>query len=146
MGFRGNAGLAPIAYRGCDNAIESNSVNTLNKVGGYLWDSPKQSGGAYLSGSDIHGAYASMNSGAARVGTDTPSVSVPTAGYTQLSGGGQSVIQTGAGTYEMVNAPMNAREMNQACLKTGGGRRKSSQKRRSNKRRSNRKSSKKNRS
>jgi hypothetical protein len=74
----------------------------------------------------------------------TPSpldVMAPTARYTQLENPGD-LIHSSAGTNIMINKPMGSLEMNAACLKTGGSRRKN-RKTRAN--RSNRKGSRKNR-
>jgi hypothetical protein len=81
----------------------SGASDTLNVQGGYLW-------------SGKGGAQHSM----------TPSpldVMAPTARYTQLENPGD-VLQSAAGTNIMINKPMGSSEMNPACLKTGGGRRK----------------------
>lgn len=93
---------------------DSGAAGMLNKVGGPLWDGPvpSQRGGAYP-------ATASAS--------DSAVYEAPTAGYTHLRNMGDS-FQTAAGTYEMINVPENARIMSPACLKTGGGRRRSSRK------------------
>jgi hypothetical protein len=82
----------------------------MNRIGGPLWDGPAKSemlGGAYAAVADASSSL---------------TLTEPTAGYSHLRGP-QDIINTAAGTYEMVNVPLNARIMNQACLKTGGGRR-----------------------
>jgi hypothetical protein len=89
----------------------------------------------------LGGAYAAVADASNSLG-----LTQPTAGYSHLKGPAD-IIDTAAGTYEMVNIPENARVMNQACLKTGGARRgrgrKSSRKGRKANRKSSRKASRK---
>jgi len=81
----------------------SGAADTLNVQGGYLW---------------------SGKGGAQQAMTPSPlDVMAPTARYTQLENPGD-VLQSAAGTNLMINKPMGSNEMNPACLKTGGGRRK----------------------
>jgi hypothetical protein len=73
------------------------------------------------------GAYTAEASAASSLNIDNPNSEfyiVPKAGYTHLDKP-SDVIYTAAGTLEMINIPENARMMNPACLKTGGGRRRS---------------------
>jgi hypothetical protein len=95
---------------------DSGAAGLLNKVGGPLWDGPVPGRG------QMGGAYPAMASAA-----DSAVYEAPTAGYTHLRNPGDS-FQTAAGTYEMINVPENARVMSAACLKTGGGRKRSSRK------------------
>jgi len=81
----------------------SGAADTLNVQGGYLW---------------------SGKGGAQQAMTPSPlDVMAPTARYTQLENPGD-LIHSSAGTNIMINKPMGSLEMNAACLKTGGGRRK----------------------
>lgn len=93
---------------------DSGAAGVLNKVGGPLWDGSMlgQSGRGNMQG----GANPAIANAA-----DSAVYEVPTAGYTHLRNGADS-IQTAAGTLEMINVPENARVMSAACLKTGGGR------------------------
>jgi len=98
------SGYSPVSSIGCEASRsvvpDSSASNTLNKVGGPLWDGPKVGGGAESA---------------------APFEILKTAGYTQLSGP-DSAINTSAGTKLMINYPADARIMNPACLKTGGSR------------------------
>jgi hypothetical protein len=111
---------------------DSGAAGMLNKVGGPLWDGP------VLPRGQMGGAYPATASA-----SDSAVYEAPTAGYTHLRNPGDS-FQTAAGTYEMINVPENARVMSAACLKTGGGRKRSSRKqKKSRKGRKNRKGSRK---
>jgi hypothetical protein len=73
----------------------------------------------------LGGAYTAEASAASSLNVTNPNSEfyiVPKAGYTHLEKP-SDVIYTSAGTLEMINIPENARTMNPACLKTGGGRR-----------------------
>ena len=109
MGAARTAGISPIHNTGCSAASQTpipDHSATLNTRSSYLWDGPS--------------TQATQRGGA-------DSMTVPTAGYSQLSGSVPQ-IQTAAGTLAMVNEPANARDMNPACLKTGGGSRRNKSK------------------
>lgn len=108
------AAVEPVPCEASRSAIpDSGAAGVLNKVGGPLWDGPVPGRG------QMGGANPAIASAA-----DSAVYEAPTAGYTHLRNGGDS-FQTAAGTYEMINVPENARVMSQACLKTGGGRKRS---------------------
>ena len=105
-----------LTHVGCEATRSMNppsgAADTLNVQGGYLW---------------------SGKGGAQQAMTPSPLyVMAPTARYTQLGGPGD-VIHSAAGTNIMINKPMGSSEMNPACLKTGGGRRKNRKSRKSRK-------------
>ena len=128
MGTPWGSGLAPTAHVPCEasrSAIPlSGADGGLNHIGSELWTgSPK---------SELMTGGASAENSLA--------LTQPTAGYSHLQSPGD-IIQTAAGTNEMINIPENARVMNQACLKTGGGKsRKERKSRKSRKERKSRKS------
>ena len=127
MGVARTAGISPIHSTGCSAGSQTpipDHSATLNTRASYLWDGPS--------------TQATQRGGA-------DSMTVPTAGYSQLSGTVPQ-IQTAAGTLAMVNEPANARDMNPACLKTGGSRRKNAAKSKSKKSRKTSKKSKKSKS
>jgi len=95
---------------------DSGAADMLNKVGGPLWDGPMP--GQF--GQSGRGQQGGANPAIANA-ADSAVYEVPTAGYTHLRTGADS-IQTSAGTLEMINVPENARVMSAACLKTGGSR------------------------
>lgn len=150
MGTPWGSGIAPTMAVPCEasrTAIpDSGAANILNKVGGPLWDSAAHPAGGQRGGGEAVAGNAAATSWSEPAATSqAASITVPTAGMTHLRSP-DDVIQTGAGTLEMINIPMNGRIMNPACLTTGGGRkrrgsRKSRKTSRKNKksRRSNRK-------
>ena len=104
-GTPSGATYGPVTRLDCDasrSAIPSGG-SSLNVRGGELWTGQ---GGGEMSPAQFGGE---------------PSMTVPTARYTQLDGVGGS-FATAAGTRVMVNAPLGGAEMNPACLKTGGSR------------------------
>jgi hypothetical protein len=109
-------GLAPIQSVPCEasrSAIpDSGAANTLNVRGGTLWDGPIAPKGMIGGG-------------------NTESIIVPTARYSDLAD--PSGIRSAAGTNIMIHTPLNASEMNPACIKTGGARKKRSTKRKHHK-------------
>jgi len=111
---------------------DSGAADMLNKVGGPLWDG--QSGRGQQGGANPAIANAA----------DSAVYEVPTAGYTHLRTGADS-IQTSAGTLEMINVPENARMMSAACLKTGGSRKSRKSRKGSRKQKKSRKTCRKNR-
>lgn len=116
------SGYAPIAHVPCEASRsqipDSGASGVLNSRASYLWDSPaasatgtggKQAGGGVgVSGNPISGA---------------PFQEMPTAHYADNTA---QPIRSAAGTNIMVHTPYNYSHMNQACLKTGGGRKKKS--------------------
>ena len=111
-GFPGSAGIAGIVNTGCSAQSQtaippSGAADNLNSRTSYLW----QKGGAL--GSDLAAA-------APLAGVAPPSITVPTAGYSHLTGA-DSVGTTSAGTKFMINVPGDGRA--EACMK--GGSRKS---------------------
>lgn len=88
-GYPGAASYAPVSSIGCTGAspvaIPPNATDSLNKVGGVLWDNPVQRGGQL-------GQLGDMK----------------TAGYTTLTGTG-SVIPTSAGSLVSTIIPVNGR-------------------------------------
>jgi hypothetical protein len=150
MGTPWGSGIAPTMAVPCEasrSAIpDSGAANTLNKVGGPLWDTAARPAGSQLGGGEAVAGNAAPTSWSEPAATSqAASITVPTAGLTHLRSP-DDAIQTAAGTLEMINVPMNGRIMNPACLKTGGGR-KSRKTSRKNKKasRKNRKASRKNR-
>jgi hypothetical protein len=124
-GFPGSAGIAGIVSTGCSAPSQtaippSGAADNLNSRGSYLW----QNGGAVVTGSDLAAAAAPL----AGVATGVPSITVPTAGYSHLTGAA-SVGTTSAGTKFMINVPGDGRAA--ACMK--GGSRKSKKLRKSKK-------------
>jgi hypothetical protein len=110
------SGYAPVSSIACEASRsqipDSGAANTLNSRTSYLWDSPatagKQAGGGVgVSGNPISGA---------------PFQEMPTAHYADNIA---QPIRSAAGTNIMVHTPYNYSHMNQACLKTGGGKKKS---------------------
>ena len=123
-GFPGSAGIAGIVSTGCSAPSQtaippSGAADNLNSRS-YLW----QKGGAVVTGSDLAAAAAPL----AGVATAVPSITVPTAGYSHLTGAA-SVGTTSAGTKFMFNVPGDGRAA--ACMK--GGSRKSKKLRKSKK-------------
>jgi len=140
MGTPWGSGIAPTMRIPCEASYsavpDSGAAGVLNKVGGPLWDSAARPAGSQLGGGAAVAGNAAPTSWSEPASTSqAASITVPTAGLTHLRTP-EDVIQTGAGTLEMINVPMNGRIMNPACLKTGGGR---------NASRKNRKASRKNR-
>ena len=137
MGTPWGSGRAADVHMPCEasrSAIpDSGAADMLNKVGGPLWDGP-------VPGQSGRGQQGGANPAIANA-ADSAVYEVPTAGYTHLRTGADS-IQTSAGTLEMINVPENARVMSAACLKTGGSRksRKSRKQKKSKKSRKSRKS------
>jgi hypothetical protein len=74
-------------------------------------------GGAIITGSDLSAAAAPL----AGVATTVPSITVPAAGYSHLTGA-DSVGTTSAGTKFMINVPGDGRAP--ACMKGGSRKRK----------------------
>jgi len=125
-GFPGSAGIAGIVSTGCSAPSQtaippSGAADNLNSRNSYLW----QKGGAVVTGSDLTAAAAPL-AGVAMTGV--PSITVPTAGYSHLTGAA-SVGTTSAGTKFMINVPGDGRAA--ACMK--GGSRKSKKLRKSKK-------------
>jgi hypothetical protein len=132
MGTPYSSGLGPTISIPCEASRtpipESGASGSLNMPGGPLWDGPVSPKGMIGGGSPT---------------SASPSEIVPTARYSDLAD--PAGIQTAAGTKLMIHTPLNAAEMNPACLKTGGGKRKSRRstkgkksKKQSSRRRSNR--------
>ena len=124
-GFPGSAGIAGVVSTGCSAPSQtaippSGAADNLNSRSSYLW----QKGGAVVTGSDLAAAAAPL----AGVATGVPSITVPTAGYSHLTGAA-SVGTTSAGTKFMINVPGDGRAA--ACMK--GGSRKSKKLRKSKK-------------
>jgi hypothetical protein len=127
MGTPWGSGIPPTMRVPCEASRTAippdNASDTLNKRGSANWDGPVPPPGdmAGMSG----GAYTAQASAASSLNVANPNSEfyvVPKAGYTHLEKP-SDVIYTAAGTLEMINIPENARMMNPACLKTGGGRR-----------------------
>lgn len=121
-GFPGSAGIAGIVNTGCSAPSQtaippSGAADNLNSRSSYLWSSPTMKGGAIITGSDLAAADAPL-AGVAMTGV--PSITVPPAGYSHLTGA-DSVGTTSAGTKFMINVPGDGRAA--ACMK--GGSRKS---------------------
>ncbi len=144
-GTPSTSGYAPVNSIPCEasrQAIpDSGAANNLNSRASYLWSGPNpgagQMGGA-LTGSPLDSAYSVQtpsnqvpitwpNHGAA---SGSPSEMVPTSRYSVNS---EPPITTAAGTNVSINTPINYPQMNPACLKTGGGKRKSRRHRKSKK-------------
>jgi hypothetical protein len=126
MGTPWGSAIAPTMRIPCEasySAIpDSGAANTLNKVGGPLWDSAARPAGSQLGGGGAVAGSAAATSWSEPASTSqAASITVPTAGLTHLRNP-DDAIQTAAGTLEMINVPENGRIMNPACLKTGGGR------------------------
>ena len=136
-GFPGSAGIAAVVSTGCSAPSQtaippSGAADNLNSRSSYLWSSPMK-GGAIITGSDLSAAAAPL----AGVATTVPSITVPAAGYSHLTGA-DSVGTTSAGTKFMINVPGDGRAP--ACMK--GGSRKSKKSKKSRKSRKSRKSKK----
>ena len=132
MGTPWGSAMAPTMAIPCEasrSAIpDSGAANTLNKVGGPLWDTAARPAGSQLGGGEAVAGNAALTSWSEPASTSqAASITVPTAGLTHLRSP-DDVIPTAAGTLAMINVPMNGRIMNPACLKTGGGRRRKSRK------------------
>jgi hypothetical protein len=128
-GFPGAAGIAGIVSTGCSAPSQtaipaSGAADNLNSRSSYLWSSGAMKGGAIITGSDLAAAAAPL----AGVAMQMPSITVPTAGYSHLTGA-DSVGTTSAGTKFMVNVPGDGRTA--ACMK--GGSRKSKKAKKSKK-------------
>lgn len=150
MGTPWGSGIAPTMAVPCEasrSAIpDSGAANTLNKVGGPLWDSAAHPAGSQRGGGEAVAGNAAATSWSEPAATSqAASITVPTAGLTHLRSP-DDVIPTAAGTLAMINVPMNGRIMNPACLTTGGGRRRSSRKASRKQRKSSRKNKKSSRS
>lgn len=135
-GFPGSAGIAGVVSTGCSAPSQtaippSGAADNLNSRSSYLWSSPMK-GGAIITGSDLAAAAAPL-AGVAMQGV--PSITVPTAGLTHLTGA-DSVGTTSAGTKFMINVPGDGRAA--ACMK--GGSRKSRKAKKSKKSRKSKKS------
>lgn len=122
-GFPGSAGIAGVVSTGCSAPSQtaippSGAADNLNSRSSYLWtaSASPMKGGAIITGSDLAAAAAPL----AGVATQVPSITVPTAGLTHLTGA-DSVGTTSAGTKFMINVPGDGRAA--ACMK--GGSRKS---------------------
>jgi hypothetical protein len=111
----------PVAHVPCEasrTAIPPDGAsNTLNRVGGYLWDGKDgilQRGGAATTpvGEPVMPP----------TGPDTVGLVVPTARYT-VNPPGFEPIRSAAGTNIELRLPQDWTQMNPACLKTGGARR-----------------------
>ena len=127
-GFPGSAGIAGVVSTGCSAPSQtaippSGAADNLNSRSSYLWSGPMK-GGAIITGSDLAAAAAPL----AGVAMQPPSITVPTAGLTHLTGAA-SVGTTSAGTKFMINVPGDGRAA--ACMK--GGSRKSKKLRKSKK-------------
>lgn len=109
MGTPWGSGLAPTIPIPCEasrSTIPDNGASgTLNTRGGPLWDGPVAPKGMIGGGSPT---------------SASPSEIVPTARYSDLAD--PAGISTSAGTKLMIHTPLNASQMNPACLKTGGRR------------------------
>jgi hypothetical protein len=142
-GTPSTSGYAPISSIPCEASRQavpdSGAANTLNSRASYLWSGPNpgqgQMGGAVVTGSPLDTAYSVQtpsnqvpitwpNHGAA---SGSPSEMVPTARYSVNS---DPPITTAAGTNLSINTPINYPQMNPACLKTGGGKRRRSRRHR----------------
>jgi hypothetical protein len=110
MGTPYSSGLGPIVpiTGDCSRSSipDSGAAGTLNVRGGPLWDGPVAPRGMIGGGSPT---------------SASPSEIVPTARYSDLAD--PAGITTSAGTKLMIHTPLNAAQMNPACLKTGGARR-----------------------
>jgi hypothetical protein len=123
---------APISSIPCEASRQpipdSGAANSLNKVGGPLWDGPVPEKGVMLGGASpapITWANNDATSG-------SPSLMVPTARYTDNAPNTPPIVSA-AGTNIMIHKPLNYPEMNPACLKTGGSRKSSKKSRKSSK-------------
>jgi hypothetical protein len=134
-GFPGSAGIAGVVSTGCSAPSQtaippSGAADNLNSRSSYLWSGPMK-GGAIITGSDLAAAAAPL----AGVAMQPPSITVPTAGLTHLTGA-DSVGTTSAGTKFMINVPGDGRVG--ACMK--GGSRKSKKGKKSRKSKKSKKS------
>jgi hypothetical protein len=117
-GFPGSAGIAGVLSTGCSAPSQtaippSGAADNLNSRSSYLWSpSGAMKGGAIITGSDLAAAAAPL----AGVAMAIPSITVPTAGLTHLTGA-DSVGTTSAGTKFMINVPGDGRAA--ACMKGG---------------------------
>ena len=144
-GTPSTSGYAPVNSIPCEasrqTVPDSGAANNLNSRASYLWSGPNpgagQMGGG-VTGAPLDSAFSMQtpssqvpitwpNHGAA---SGSPSEMVPTARYSVNS---EPPITTGAGTNVSINTPINYPQMNPACLKTGGGKRKSRRHRKSKK-------------
>lgn len=109
MGTPYTSGLAPTVPLAGDcsrtSIPESGAAGSLNVRGSSLWDGPVGAKGMIGGGSPT---------------SASPSEIVPTARYSDLAD--PAGITTSAGTKLMIHTPLNAAQMNPACLKTGGSR------------------------
>ena len=109
MGTPYTSGLAPTVPLAGDcsrtSIPDSGAAGSLNVRGGPLWDGPVGAKGMIGGGSPT---------------SASPSEIVPTARYSDLAD--PAGITTSAGTKLMIHTPLNAAQMNPACLKTGGAR------------------------
>jgi hypothetical protein len=118
-------GYAPVSAIPCEasrSAIPPDGASgVLNRVGSSLWDGRAgllqnmKGGGA---------GPASVAATASPVTSGSPFEIVPTARYT-VNPPDVPPITTAAGTLVSINKPLMSAEMNPACLKTGGGRKRS---------------------
>ena len=109
----------PVAHVPCEASRTpippDHASNTLNRVGGYLWDGKDgllQRGGA---GTPVGEPVMPPT------GPDTVGLTVPTARYT-VNPPGFEPIRSAAGTNIELRLPQDWTQMNPACLKTGGAR------------------------
>jgi hypothetical protein len=126
-GFPGSAGIAGIVSTGCSAPSQtaipaSGAADNLNSRTSYLWNPTVMKGGAVITGSDLAAAAAPL-AGVATTGA--PSITVPTAGYSHLTGAA-SVGNTSAGTKFMINVPGDGRAGE--CMKGGSRKGKKSKK------------------
>ena len=117
-GTPSTSGYAPISSIPCEASRsqipESGASGILNSRTSYLWDSPASAAGAGKQAGGGVGVSGNPISGA-------PFQELPTAHYSDNTA---QPIRTAAGTNIMVHTPYNYSQMNQACLKTGGGKKK----------------------
>lgn len=119
-------GIAPVSAIPCEASRSpippDGASNVLNRVGSSLWD-----GRGGLLGNMKGGGAASVAATASPVTSGSPFEIVPTARYT-VNPPDVPPITTSAGTLVAINKPLMSAEMNPACLKTGGGRKRRSRK------------------
>lgn len=130
----------PVAHVPCEASRTpippDHASNTLNRVGGYLWDGKDgllQRGGA---GTPVGEPVTPPT------GPDTVGLTVPTARYT-VNPPGFEPIRSAAGTNIELRLPQDWTQLNPACLKTGGARKLKKRSRKAKKTRKGRKGSRK---
>lgn len=119
-------GIAPVSAIPCEASRSiippDGASNTLNRIGSYLW-----SGNGNLLANMKGGGGVSVAATSSPVTSGSPFEIVPTARYT-VNPPDVPPITTSAGTLVSINKPLMSAEMNPACLKTGGGRKRRSRK------------------